>query len=82
MALAAIDGWGEENERTKYWSCFIVSSLHNAAMIAAAKRGAKVEASDMLTVQQLLNKPGKRRRVSRADQHAAIAASLKSMCGF
>ena len=83
MALAHIDGWGEENERIKYWSCFIVSSLHNALMIAAAKRGSKIERSDMLTVQQLLKRNPKRQRgLDRDTQNAAIAASLKSMCGF
>ena len=83
MALAQIDGWGEDDERAKYWSAYIVSNLHNALMLAAAKNGAKVERSDMLTVQQLLRRNPKRKRgTDRATEHAAIAASLKSMCGF
>ena len=74
-AVAAIDGWGCDYERT----AMLCSALHNAVMVASAKQGGTVQESDFRDVEDFLPKfqfEKKRPKTQTAEEMVSIAKAI------
>lgn len=74
-AVAAIDGWGCDYERT----AMLCSALHNAVMVASAKQGGTVQESDFRDVEDFLPKfqfEKKRPKKQTAEEMVSIAKAI------
>lgn len=77
QAVAAIDGWGGEYERT----AMICSALHNAIMVAAAKQGGTISESDFRDVADFVPKFRFERPRKPKQTSAEMVAIAKSIAG-
>lgn len=77
QAVAAIDGWGCDYERT----AMICSALHNALMVAAAKQGGSVSESDFRDVADFIPKFRFERQRKPKQTAAEMVAIAKSIAG-
>ena len=78
QAVAIIDGWGEDNERTAR----LCVSIHNALMVAAAKQGGQVDEADFKDLVDYLPKfkfEKPKPAVQTPEQMMAIAKRLTGM---
>jgi len=77
QAVAAIDGWDCDYERT----AMICSAIHNAVMVAAAKQGGSVEERDFRDVVDFIPKFVFERPKVKTQSAAEMIAVAKSIAG-
>lgn len=77
QAVAAIDGWGADNERM----AVMCTAIHNAIMLAAGKQGGSINKEDFRDIADFLPTFVFDRKKSRPQSAQEMTAVAKSLAG-